>query len=60
VIEVSEVVTVRIALSSGLIVELDGFHTEKEQQLLDTQRDEAVKDTRWETKRITHFIIFHI
>ena len=43
--------------NQGLIVEVDGakFHTKKEQQLLDTQRDTAVKDTHWETKRITDF-----
>jgi len=45
------------AYNQGLIVEVDGakFHTKKEQQLLDTQRDTAVKDTHWETKRITDF-----
>jgi len=43
--------------NQGLIVEVDGakFHTKKEQQLLDTQRDTAVKNTHWETKRITDF-----
>jgi len=41
--------------NQGLIVEVDGakFHTKKEQQLLDTQRDTAVKNTHWEPKRIT-------
>jgi len=43
--------------NTGLIVEVDGakFHTAKEQKLLDEQRDKAIKDTKWQTKRINDF-----
>ena len=43
--------------NTGWIIEIDGakFHTEKEQKLLDEQRDNAIKDTKWQTKRITDF-----
>jgi ATP-dependent DNA helicase RecQ len=43
--------------NKGWIIEIDGakFHTEKEQKLLDEQRDNAIKDTKWETKRISDF-----
>ena len=44
--------------NQGLIVEVDGvkFHTKEEQILLDKERDRAIKDTKWETKRITSFL----
>ncbi len=43
--------------NQGLIVEVDGakFHTNEEQRLLDKERDRAIKDTKWETKKITNF-----
>ncbi len=43
--------------NKGWIIEIDGakFHTTKEQKLLDKQRDNAIKDTKWQTKRITDF-----
>jgi ATP-dependent DNA helicase RecQ len=43
--------------NTGLIIEIDGakFHTAKEQTLLDEQRDNAIKETKWQTKRITDF-----
>ncbi|MBK6450327.1 DEAD/DEAH box helicase [Candidatus Brachybacter algidus] len=36
---------------------MDGakFHTPKEQKLLDEQRDKAIKETKWQTKRISDF-----
>ncbi|MBK9543378.1 MAG: ATP-dependent DNA helicase RecQ [Bacteroidetes bacterium] len=40
--------------NTGLIVEIDGSqHAQIPQQTLDTQRDDAVKETHWQTKRIT-------
>lgn len=42
--------------NTGLIVEIDGSHHEQiPQKILDTQRDDAVKETHWQTKRITDF-----
>jgi ATP-dependent DNA helicase RecQ len=40
--------------NTGLIVEIDGSqHAQIPQRTLDTQRDDAVKETHWQTKRIT-------
>ncbi len=42
--------------NTGLIVEIDGSqHAQIPQRTLDTQRDDAVKETHWQTKRITDF-----
>ena len=42
--------------NTGLIVEIDGSqHTQIPQRTLDTQRDDSVKETHWQTKRITDF-----
>jgi len=42
--------------NTGLIVEIDGSqHAQIPQRTLDTQRDDAVKETHWRTKRITDF-----
>lgn len=42
--------------NTGLIVEIDGsHHAQIPQRILDTQRDNAVKETHWQTKRITDF-----
>lgn len=42
--------------NTGLIVEIDGSqHAQIPQKTLDTQRDNAVKETHWQTKRITDF-----
>ncbi|MCF8341399.1 MAG: DEAD/DEAH box helicase [Chitinophagaceae bacterium] len=40
--------------NTGLIIEIDGsHHAEIPQNILDNQRDNAVKETKWQTKRIT-------
>jgi len=42
--------------NTGLIVEIDGSsHARLSQTVLDNQRDKAVKETNWKTKRITDF-----
>jgi superfamily II DNA helicase RecQ len=42
--------------NTGLIVEIDGSqHAQIPQRTLDTQRDVAIKETHWQTKRITDF-----
>jgi ATP-dependent DNA helicase RecQ len=42
--------------NTGLIVEIDGSqHAQIPQRTLDTQRDDAAKETHWQTKRITDF-----
>jgi superfamily II DNA helicase RecQ len=42
--------------NTGLIVEIDGSqHAQIPQRTLDTQRDDAVKETHWQTKRISDF-----
>lgn len=42
--------------NTGLIVEIDGSqHAKIPQKILDTQRDDAIKETHWQTKRITDF-----
>ncbi len=42
-------------LNKGIIIEVDGvkFHDKKEQELLDKYRDTSVKETKWQTKRIS-------
>lgn len=41
--------------NKGIIIEVDGkkFHDKKEQKLLDEYRDLSVKETNWQTKRIS-------
>lgn len=41
--------------NKGIIIEVDGkkFHDKKEQKLLDEYRDLSVKETKWQTKRIS-------
>jgi superfamily II DNA helicase RecQ len=41
--------------NKGIIIEVDGvkFHDKKEQELLDKYRDTSVKETKWQTKRIS-------
>jgi len=41
--------------NKGIIIEVDGkkFHDKKEQKLLDDYRDTSVKETKWQTKRVS-------